>query len=107
MSHFRSFVIKAGLASARIAAAGAACLCAEQAVAQTSAAQLGLDEAIRLAEVRSQALVASGAEMLAARERVVSAAQLPDPMLKFGVNNLPIEGPDRFSLTRDFMTMQS
>src|SRR5688500_18114682 len=107
MSRFRSFVIRAGSASARIAAAGVVWLCVHQAAAQPAAETLGFDEAIGLAEVRSQALMASNAEVQAARERVVSAAQLPDPMLRFGINNLPIEGPDRFSLTRDFMTMQS
>ncbi|MBK7549914.1 MAG: hypothetical protein IPI20_19900 [Rhodoferax sp.] len=35
------------------------------------------------------------------------ASQLPDPVLKLGINNLPINGEDRFSLTRDFMTMRS
>src|SRR5260221_346992 len=37
---------------------------------------------------------------------VVAAAQLPDPVLKLGVDNLPVNGADRFSLTRDFMTMR-
>ena len=37
----------------------------------------------------------------------IAAGQLPDPTLKAGINNLPIDGPDRFSLTRDFMTMRS
>jgi outer membrane protein TolC len=36
----------------------------------------------------------------------VAAGQLPDPTLKFGIDNLPVTGPDRFSLTRDFMTMR-
>src|SRR5688572_221439 len=75
--------------------------------AQTATLTLGLDEAVHRAQIRSQALLASDAEMQAARERVVAAAELPDPMLKVGLNNLPVEGSDRFSLTRDFMTMQS
>ena len=37
----------------------------------------------------------------------VSAGQLPDPVATLGVNNLPINGPDAWSLTRDFMTMTS
>jgi outer membrane protein TolC len=37
----------------------------------------------------------------------VAASQLPDPTLTAGVNNLPINGPDQFSLTSDFMTMRS
>jgi hypothetical protein len=36
-----------------------------------------------------------------------AAGQLPDPVLKLGLNNLPIDGPDRYSVTRDFMTMRS
>ena len=85
----------------------AACLEVAHAAAQTAAPALGFDEAIRLATERSQALVASEAEVRAARERVVAAGQRPDPTLKIGINNYPIEGRDRFSLTRDFMTMQS
>ncbi|MES2402255.1 MAG: TolC family protein, partial [Pseudomonadota bacterium] len=42
----------------------------------------------------------------AAREQAVAAGQLPDPVLKLGIDNLPANGPDRFSLTRDFMTMR-
>ena len=34
-----------------------------------------------------------------------AAGQLPDPVLRLGIDNLPIEGPDQFNLTRDFMTM--
>lgn len=36
----------------------------------------------------------------------VAAEQRPDPVLKIGVDNLPINGADRFSVTRDFMTMR-
>jgi len=34
------------------------------------------------------------------------AGQLPDPVLRVGVENLPATGPDRFSTTRDSMTMK-
>jgi len=67
---------------------------------------LTLAEAQRLAVGRSQQLVAQDALTSAAREQAVAAGQLPDPALKLGVDNLPINGPDRFSLTRDFMTMR-
>lgn len=77
------------------------------AAAQMTPPTLGFEEALRLAAERSQALVASDAEVRAARERVAAAGQLPDPTLKIGVNNFPVGGPDRFTLTRDFMTMQS
>ena len=68
---------------------------------------LSLDQALRLAQDRSRQLVAQDAAASAAREMAIVAGQLPDPMLKAGINNLPINGPDRFSLTRDFMTMRS
>lgn len=67
---------------------------------------LTLIEAQRLAVGRSQQLVAQSALTAAAREQAVAAGQLPDPVLKFGIDNLPADGPDRGSLTRDFMTMR-
>jgi outer membrane protein, heavy metal efflux system len=36
----------------------------------------------------------------------VSAGRLPDPQLVIGVDNLPVDGPDAYSTTRDFMTMR-
>ena len=68
---------------------------------------LSLPEAERLALARSQQLAAKDAAAASAREMSVSAGQLPDPVLKLGINNLPLSGPERFSLTRDFMTMRS
>lgn len=67
---------------------------------------LTLAEAQRLAAERSRQLVAQDSTVVAAREMAVAAGQLPDPVLRFGVDNLPIEGMDRFSLNRDFMTMR-
>ena len=55
---------------------------------------------------RSQAVVAQESAATAARHRA-AAGQLPDPTLTVGINNLPVTGPDRFSLTDDFMTMRS
>jgi outer membrane protein TolC len=77
--------------------------CAPVAVAQP----LSLDRALELARARSQAVVAQDAAAVAARELAVAAGQLPDPTLTAGINNLPVNGPDRFSLTDDFMTMRS
>ncbi len=68
---------------------------------------LTLDDALRLAEERSRQLPAQDAAAAASREMAVAAGQRPDPILKAGINNLPIDGPDRFSLTRDFMTQRS
>ncbi|MES2081033.1 MAG: TolC family protein [Pseudomonadota bacterium] len=71
-----------------------------------AAEPLTLVEAQRIAVGRSQQLVAQGALTAAAREQAVAAGQLPDPVLKFGIDNLPANGPDRGSLTRDFMTQR-
>ena len=68
---------------------------------------LTLNEALRLAQDRSRQLPAQDSAAAAAREMALAAGQLPDPTLKAGINNLPINGADRFSLTRDFMTMRS
>lgn len=67
---------------------------------------LSLQEAQKLAAARSGQLLAQNASSRAAREMAVSAGQLPDPVLKLGIDNLPASGPDRLSLGRDFMTMR-
>ncbi len=74
---------------------------------QVHAAPLTLADALRLAQERSRQLPAQSAAAAAAREMAVAAGQRPDPTLKVGINNLPIDGADRFSVSRDFMTMRS
>ena len=75
--------------------------------AQTPLAPLTLDAAVVQATARSQLIVAADAQAQAARELSVAAGRRPDPVLRLGIDNLPVTGPDRFSLTRDFMTMRS
>ena len=70
-------------------------------------ATLSFDQALVAAQQRSRQLPAQAAAAQAAREMAQAAAQRPDPTLTFGVNNLPVNGPDALSLTRDFMTMRS
>jgi len=67
---------------------------------------LTLPEAQRLAAERSRQLVAQDSAVLASREMAAAAGRLPDPALKVGIDNLPVTGPDAYSLTRDFMTMR-
>ncbi|MEO5669081.1 MAG: TolC family protein [Ramlibacter sp.] len=67
---------------------------------------MGRAQAQSIAVARSQQLAAYDAGFRAAREMAVAAGQLPDPVLKVGIDNLPVNGPDRFSLSRDFMTMR-
>ena len=75
-------------------------------VARAAGTTLTLPEAQRLATDRSRQLVAQDSTVAAAREMAVAAGQLPDPALKFGIDNLPVNGPDAYSLTSDFMTMR-
>ena len=74
---------------------------------QAHAAPLTLDDALRLAQERSRQLPAQNAAAAAARDMAVAAGQRPDPVLKTGLNSLPVSGPDRFSLVRDNFTMLS
>jgi len=71
-----------------------------------SESPLTLAEAQRRAAERSRQLVAQDAGIAASREMAVAAGQLPDPVLRLGIDNLPINGADRFSVGRDFMTMR-
>lgn len=77
--------------------------------AQTAAGSsvLSLDQALKLAVDRSQLVAASQARTEASREMQVSAGQLPDPVFTAGINNVPINGPDQFSIARDFMTQRT
>ena len=70
-------------------------------------APLALDRAVQTATARSRLVNAADAQTRAAREMAVAAGRLPDPVLKLSLTNLPVDGPDRFSTTSDFMTMRS
>lgn len=76
------------------------------ALAFGQAANLTLDEALRLATQASAANQAAQATVQASTEAAARAGQLPDPMLKLGIDNVPLSGPDQFSTTADFMTMR-
>jgi outer membrane protein TolC len=76
------------------------------AAAGTQAQTLTLERAQRLAVERSRQLAARDAVVSASRDMAVAAAQNPDPVLRFGVENLPADGADRFNIGRDFMTMR-
>ncbi|MFC7299623.1 TolC family protein [Herminiimonas aquatilis] len=67
---------------------------------------LTINEAIQLSLQRSSLTKAANASVLASRESAAKADQLPDPMLKVGIDNLPVTGSDRYSTTSDFMTMR-
>jgi outer membrane protein TolC len=69
-------------------------------------APLTLEQAQRLAVERSRKLSAQDHAVMASRDMAVAASRLPDPILRAGIENLPVNGSDRFSLTSDFMTMR-
>ena len=90
----------------RVSRAGLAAVLAFGAV-HAHATPLTLDDALRLAQERSRQLPAQDAAAAAAREMAVAASQRPDPVVKTGLNSLPVNGLDRFSLVRDNFTMLS
>ena len=67
---------------------------------------LTFDEAIRIAQAQAPQLRASELNVAASRSLQIAAGELPDPKIALGIENLPIEGDDRFNLTSDSMTMR-
>ena len=75
-------------------------------LAGNQAHALGFSEALDLAEQHSPRITAQRLQIDAASSSQKSAGTLPDPKLSVGIENFPISGMDRFSLTRESMTMQ-
>ena len=71
-----------------------------------SQAGLTLTDAQKMAVTRSRQVAAQDSMAAAAREMAAAAGQLPDPVLKLGIDNVPADGADRFSLGTDSMTMR-
>lgn len=67
---------------------------------------LTLSEAQALATREAPQLAAQRAAVDAARQSVGPAGEQSDPKLIVGIENLPVEGADRFRVTRDSMTMR-
>lgn len=67
---------------------------------------LTLDEAVRRALIDAPQVVAAQAAVDGARELAARAGRLPDPEAIVGLENLPLNTADAFSLSRDFMTMR-
>ena len=68
---------------------------------------LTLAEAQRLATLGSKQLEAGDLAVAASKDLAIAAAERPDPIGKLGLENLPINGSDKFSVQNDFMTMRS
>jgi outer membrane protein TolC len=67
---------------------------------------LTLAEAVQRAVAHSRQLAAQGHFTAAASAMAQAAAQLPDPVLKAGVDNLPVSGAERYRIGADSMTMR-
>ncbi|WP_044178637.1 TolC family protein [Phytobacter massiliensis] len=67
---------------------------------------LTLTQTLAAAERYSAELSASRNEARALDAMAESARQLPDPKLKFGIDNLPVQGNNDRRFTREGMTMQ-
>ncbi len=90
MTAFRLFVLTATLV-------------ASPALAQP----LSLEEALRAGQAQAPRLAAQRAMVASADHQAARAAELPDPRLRLGIENLPVTTGDRFRYDRDFMTMRS
>ncbi len=75
-------------------------------VVHAQQAPFTLDAALQSASDHSASMLAAQASVRASSEAAVRAGQLPDPMLKAGIDNLPVNGPQRFTVGQDFMTMR-
>ncbi|BDC45242.1 hypothetical protein PTKU15_85390 [Paraburkholderia terrae] len=76
------------------------------AAAHAQNAPFTLEAALQSATDRSAAMQAAQASERASSEAAVKAGQLPDPTLKAGIDNLPVTGPQKFTIGQDFMTMR-
>lgn len=76
------------------------------AVPASAEGALTLSQAQRLAVERSRALEGRRHAVEAARERAVAAGELPDPVLSLGIENVPLEGADKFRVAAEGMTMK-
>ena len=72
----------------------------------TLAGALTFDDALATAVREAPILRATTARIAAAHHATLPAGELPDPKLILGLDNVPVEGSDRFSTGSDFMTMQ-
>lgn len=70
------------------------------------AAPLSLDQAVDLAVQRSQMARSARAGAMSTAEMARASGQQPDPMLTFGIDNLPATGGSRFSTNAEDMTMK-
>ena len=76
-------------------------------VSTLASAPLSLSDAMQAAETRSQSLPAQEWRAIAAQQRAVAAGQRPDPVLRLGLDNVPVEGGSSQRFTREPTTARS
>lgn len=74
--------------------------------AAANAAELSLQQTLTAAEHYSAELSANRNQSNALNAMADSARELPDPKLKFGIENVPVQGSNGHRFTREGMTMQ-
>lgn len=74
--------------------------------ANVQAANLTLEQSLVAAERYSAELSANQHQVNALQNMADSAMELPDPKLKFGIENVPVQGGNARRLTREGMTME-
>lgn len=67
---------------------------------------VSFNAALHLAQQQAPEQIAAAGMTQAARLEAIPAGSLPKPKLLFGIDNLPINSVDRFSVSNDFMTMR-
>jgi outer membrane protein TolC len=65
-----------------------------------------LDAALQAATGRSASIEATQSSVSASSEAAVKAGQLPNPMLTAGIDNLPINGQQGFTIGQNILTMR-
>ncbi|MBX9755510.1 MAG: TolC family protein [Pseudomonadaceae bacterium] len=73
----------------------------------STALALSFAQAQQLATHNAPALTAQAAKLEAASHSAMAAGELPDPQLILGLQDVPIEGNDRWSLQRDEFTSRT
>ena len=81
-------------------------LAGNPALAAAAEAPLSVFDAMQLAERNAPGLDARQSAEAMSSALAESARALPDPKLKLGIDNLPIEGREGYTVGRDFMTMR-
>ncbi len=75
-------------------------------VSAAHAAEFSLQQTLAAAEHYSAELSANRNQSNALNAMADSARELPDPKLKFGIENVPVQGSNNHRFTREGMTMQ-